>query len=218
MPEKTDWQHLRESSFLIDGPAGKLELLCNGVSDTARGLALICHPHPLFAGTLSNKVVFTLARVLRDSGFIAVRFNFRGVGASEGTHDDGVGEIEDARAVLAWIKEHNPTLPVVLGGFSFGAAIATKLAQTDPCKLLVLIAPPVPRWGTHTVHQLPCSTCIVQADDDELVDVQLAKQWFNALQAPRKKIVEFAEGGHFFHSSLPALRSSVETCINELLD
>jgi len=111
-------------THLLEGPAGKLEALLDVPEDAEpHALALICHPHPLFGGTMHNKVVYRTARALRNSGHVVLRFNFRGVGKSEGRHDLGVGEIEDARATLDWLRGRYPGLPYTLAGFSFGSRL-----------------------------------------------------------------------------------------------
>jgi hypothetical protein len=167
LPE--NWQHARETRLLLRGQAGAIELLINGV-ESPRALALICHPHPLHGGSMDNKVVFTLARACRDSNIIAVRFNFRGVGRSEGVHDDSIGELEDANLVLKKLHATMPDLPVILAGFSFGAAIAAQLAQTVQCVGLLLSAPPVPRYSLDTVSAITAPVLLLQCDDDEVTD------------------------------------------------
>ncbi|MBK8288029.1 MAG: alpha/beta hydrolase [Cellvibrionales bacterium] len=134
-----DWVHARETRFLLSGKAGAIELLVNGVQ-RPRALSLICHPHPLHGGSLDNKVVFTLARACRDSELVAVRFNFRGVGDSAGIYGNGIGELDDAKWLLGRIHSELPDLPIILAGFSFGAAIAAQLAQEIPCAGLLLSA------------------------------------------------------------------------------
>jgi alpha/beta superfamily hydrolase len=132
---------------LIDGPAGRLEAR---VEDPAPGsgprvVGVVCHPHPLFGGTLQNKVVHTLARTLQELAAPTVRFNFRGVGASEGVHDDGRGEVDDALAVIAWARARWECEPLWLAGFSFGAAVALHACATARPAALVTVAPPVKR-------------------------------------------------------------------------
>lgn len=113
--------------MFIDGPCGQLEALYLDVAD-ARGAVLICHPNPVQGGTMLNKVVSTLQRTARDAGYVTLRFNYRGVGQSAGSHDMGAGEVADAEAVAAWLREQHPELPLVLMGFSFGGFVATSLA------------------------------------------------------------------------------------------
>ena len=211
-----DWQHARETRILLRGQAGAIELLVNGV-ESPRALALICHPHPLHGGSMENKVVFTLARACRDSNIIAVRFNFRGVGSSEGVHDDGMGELDDANAILKKLHSALPDLPVILAGFSFGAAIAAQLAQTVPCAGLVLSAPPVPRYGLDNIASVNAPILLLQCNDDEVTDSAVVYRWFEKLSAPEKTLQCWSQGGHFFHGMLPELKTAVEKFLSGLL-
>ncbi len=201
-----NWQHARESRMLLHGQVGAIELLINGV-EKPHALALICHPHPLHGGSMDNKVVFTLARACRDSNIIAVRFNFRGVGRSEGVHDDGVGELEDACTILAKLFAD---LPVIIAGFSFGAAIAVRLAQTVRCAGLLLSAPPVPRYGLDDIAVVNVPVLLLQCDNDEVTESLVVYGWFEKLSAPEKTLQRWPQGGHFFHGMLPELKTEVE--------
>jgi len=212
LPE--NWQHTRETRMLLRGQAGAIELLVNGLEkhgvEKPRALALICPPHPLHGGSMDNKVVFTLARACRDSNIIAVRLNFRGVGRSEGMHDDGVGELQDADAILKKIHAVVPDLPVVLAGFSFGAAIAAQLAQTAQCAGLLLSAPPVPRYGLNNIVAVNAPVLLLQCDDDEVTDSAAVYHWFEKLSASGKVVQRWPQGGHFFHGMLPDLKTATE--------
>ena len=142
---------------------------------------MCCHPHPLFGGSLTNKVVHTLARRCSAAGAVAVRFNFRGVGASTGVHDEGRGELEDLRSVVQWAQRQWPQLPLWLGGFSFGAWMALQ-AQADLApNLLITIAPPVGRWDFSAVRAPQGPWLCVQGDRDELVDAVAVAAWAVAL-------------------------------------
>ena len=207
LPE--NWQHARETRLLLRGQVGAIELLVNGV-EKPRALALICHPHSLHGGSMDNKVVFTLARAFRDSNIIAVRFNFRGVGRSEGVHDDGLGELEDANAVLKKIHAVLPDFPVILAGFSFGAAIAAQLAQTVQCAGLLLSAPPVPRYGLDNIVTVNAPVLLLQCDDDEVTESAAVYYWFEKLSASEKILQRWPQGGHFFHGMLPDLKAAAE--------
>ena len=140
---------MRETPVVIDGPVGQLEALYLDI-EQPRGIALICHPNPVQGGTMLNKVVSTLQRTARDAGLVTLRFNYRGVGASAGTHDMGTGEVDDAQAVAQWLREKYPQLPLTLFGFSFGGFVAASLggrleAQGQPVKHLFMVAPAVMR-------------------------------------------------------------------------
>ena len=208
-----NWQNASETRMLLYGAVGAIELLINGV-EKPHALALICHPHPLHGGSMDNKVVFTLARACRDSNMIAVRFNFRGVGYSEGIHDDGIGELGDACVILAKLLTD---LPVILAGFSFGAAIATQLAQTVHCAGLLLSAPPVPRYGLDSIATVNVPVLLLQCDDDEVTDSLEVYYWFERLSAPKKTLRRWPQGGHFFHGMLAELKIEVEEFLSNLL-
>lgn len=191
---------------LIAGPGGSLETLLEVPVDVEpRGLAVVCHPHPLYGGALTNKVAHTLARVACDLGLAALRFNFRGVGKSEGEFDHGVGEVADAAAALANARPDYPG-SLLLAGFSFGGAIAMELArQTEP-NWLVTVAPAVDRierlesWRAPTVPWL-----LVQGDADELVSVARTIDFVNELEpGPELTVLEGVD--HFFHGKLARLR------------
>jgi uncharacterized protein len=191
----------------IVGPAGALETLIESPRSTPRGIAVLCHPHPLQQGTMHNKVVTTLARTFTRLGAVAVRFNFRGVGASAGAHADGIGERDDAVAVARWSRTQWPDLPLYLGGFSFGAAVALSVAAELALSGLVTVAPAVKRVGAG--FRLPeCPWLLVQGDKDEIVDAQEVLAWARGLPTPPTLAV-LAGVGHFFHSRLRELDKAV---------
>ena len=136
---------VRSERATVPGPAGRLEAAIDSVDTPARAIAVVCHPHPLQQGTMQNKVVTTIARAFAQLGAQVLRFNFRGVGASEGSYADGIGERADALAAIAWSRERCPGLDLYLGGFSFGAAIALGIAAEAGASGLVTIAPPLDR-------------------------------------------------------------------------
>jgi uncharacterized protein len=187
--------------FTVDGPAGPLDVVCNVPDVELAGVALIAHPHPLQGGTLDNKVVQTLAKAFFALGYAAVRFNFRGVGGSAGTFDDGIGETDDALAVLANAKAKlGDALPVVLAGFSFGSFVQTRVAQALEAQRLVLIAPAVRRFA---VEQVPADSIVVHGEEDDVVPLADVLAWARPQQLP---IVVFPGCGHFFHGRLPQLQ------------
>jgi uncharacterized protein len=191
----------------IAGPAGVLELALNRPEGGARGIALIAHPHSLQGGTMDNKVVQTLARTFVALGYLSVRLNFRGVGASEGKFDDGVGETSDALAALRSAREQiadGAQLPVVLAGFSFGSYVQTRVAHEldahTTVERIVLIAPAIRRFP---VAQVPADTIVVHGDEDDVVALADVLAWARPQQLP---IVVFPGCGHFFHGRLPQLQ------------
>ena len=151
-------------ALTLDGPAGRIEaLLDTPPGPLAPAVGVVCHPHPQHQGTMLNKVVHTLSRALNDLGIPAVRFNFRGVGASEGAYADGVGETEDVLAVAAWAQRRFPGTALWLAGFSFGAAVAIRAAVASPCRQLISVAPPVARMASLLGAAVPaCPWLLVQ--------------------------------------------------------
>lgn len=195
---------------VIPGPAGALEAL----AETPAGFggarcAVICHPHPLYGGTMDNKVVTITARALQESGIATVRFNFRGVGASEGGFDDGRGETEDALAVADWAVRRWPAARLSVAGFSFGAYVAFQLASRRPVERLYTIAPPVRRFDFAAQPAPRVPWVVIQGDRDELVDVGAVLAWTRSVvPPPTVVVVEGAE--HFFHGRLNELRTAVQ--------
>jgi uncharacterized protein len=198
------------STVAIAGPAGRLEALVEEPAAPARLAAVVCHPHPLFGGTLHNKVVHTVARALRAGGAASVRFNFRGVGASEGAHDAGAGETEDALAAVRWARERWPGLGLVLAGFSFGAVIAIRAAATARPDWLVTVAPAVDRLDVDRAALPECPWLIVQGEADEVVAPDAVRHW-QARWAPRARLRMLAGVGHFFHGRLHELQDCIRT-------
>ena len=184
----------------IAGPAGTLEVAFNVPEGALRGIALIAHPHPLQGGTLDNKVVQTLAKTFAALGYAAVRFNFRGVGLSEGQFDDGIGETDDALAALAAAKLEFGELPVALAGFSFGSYVQTRVAHVITAERLVLIGPAVKRFPIEVV---PPDTIVIHGEEDDVVALADVLAWARPQQLP---IVVFPGCGHFFHGRLPQLQ------------
>jgi alpha/beta superfamily hydrolase len=193
--------------LVIDGPAGALEVVVNA-SDSAppRGIALVAHPHPLQGGTLDNKVAQTLAKTFFALGYVSTRFNFRGVGRSEGSFDDGKGETDDARAALAYAQHRfgaNAPLPVVLAGFSFGTFVQVRLSADVAAERLVLIAPAVQRIGAAAVA---ADTIVIHGEEDDVVPLADVLAWARPLALP---LTVFPGCGHFFHGRLPQLQSVI---------
>jgi alpha/beta superfamily hydrolase len=184
----------------IAGPAGALEVALNVPEGSVRGIALVAHPHPLQGGTLDNKVVQTLAKTFAALGYAAARFNFRGVGKSEGQFDDGIGETDDALAALAAAKLEFGELPVVLAGFSFGSYVQTRVAHAIAAERLVLIGPAEKRFP---IEAVPPDTIVIHGEEDDVVALADVLAWARPQQLP---IIVFPGCGHFFHGRLPQLQ------------
>ncbi|MCY1175442.1 Thioesterase domain protein [compost metagenome] len=203
---------IRETPVFIDGPVGQLEALYLDVTD-ARGIVLLCHPNPVQGGTMTNKVVSMLQRTARDAGYITLRFNYRGVGASAGSHDMGSGEVDDAEAAAAWLLEKHPQLPLTLFGFSFGGFVAASLAgrlerQGIPVPRLFMVAPAVMRMTADNPLPEAGELAVIQPDADEVVPPQAVYDWSASLARPHE-LLKVAECGHFFHGKLTDLKDLV---------
>jgi alpha/beta superfamily hydrolase len=200
----------RIESHLIEGPAGKLEALLEEPEGAApREACLICHPHPLFGGTMHNKVVYRIARGMRRAGAVVLRFNFRGVGRSEGVHDEGHGEMEDARASLAFLRERYPDLSYSMAGFSFGSRIVMKLGCRlgDP-KRLIAVGFPTQRGKFDYLATCGVPKYFVHSMIDEhgpKEELEAAFQWF----AGPKKLQFIEAGDHFFAGALDNLEEAI---------
>lgn len=194
--------------LLQDGSAGRLEIAIDRPADAALGVAVIAHPHPLHGGTLSNKVVQTLARACVMAGWTAVRFNFRGVGRSEGVYDEGRGELDDLLAVVA---EQAPEGPLCLAGFSFGAFVTSHAAErvqsTRDLQRLVLVGTAASRFSVAEVAaELHGRTLVIHGEQDDTVPLASVLDWARPQVLP---VLVVPGGGHFFHGQLPLLRDLV---------
>ena len=216
MADSDAWQAGQSTRLTLKGPAGDLEAWLETPAEFAQpdGMALICHPHPQFGGSMTNKVVHSLARSALGTGLAAVRFNFRGVGGSEGEYADGLGETEDALAVLAWMRAQQPEAQIVLAGFSFGAAVALRVSAQQPAAQLVTIAPPL-KYFEGTSIPVPLSPwLVVHGDADDVVDCAETQASFEAAGLTPEHHV-LAEAGHFFHGRLHDLRDIVTPCLKQ---
>ena len=194
----------------IDGPAGSLEVLFTQPEGTpAKALALICHPHPQFGGTMDNKVVQTLAKAFLELGCATMRFNFRGVGNSAGVFDDGIGETEDAAAALAWARAQLPSpTPLIAAGFSFGCFVQTLLLPRSQPQQLVLVGPAVNRFK---IPEVAKDTIIIHGEEDDVVPLADVMNWARPQGLP---ITVFPGAGHFFHGRLTELKTVIKRNIS----
>jgi alpha/beta superfamily hydrolase len=194
--------------FSLPGAAGALECALDLPEATPRGIALIGHPHPLFGGTMDNKVVHTLARAFVALGYVAVRMNFRGVGASEGVYDEGVGETDDMAQLLAHLRAQYPDLPFALAGFSFGTFVQTQLQkrleeQGTPAERLVLVGSAPGKWPLPGV---PADTILIHGEFDETIPLANVLEWARPQDLP---IIVVPGADHFFGRKLHHIKNHV---------
>jgi len=198
---------------LITGPAGRQELLSaypNGqCPNPGEPVVIISHPHPLYGGSLTNKVVHILARGVEDLGMASVRYNFRGIGESEGEFDDGRGETADLLSIVDWVRNRHPDSPVWLAGFSFGAYITVNAYQAAGAERIILVAPPVTLYDLSLVTQIAVPCAILQGGQDEVIDAGAVSDWVDQL-VPRPDYHWIESAGHFFHGQLSVVRDFVK--------
>jgi uncharacterized protein len=199
----------RIESVFIPGPAGRLEALLEEPEDEApREAALVCHPHPQHGGTMHNKVVYRIAKGLRQAGAVVLRFNYRGVNLSEGVYDRGEGELEDARAALAYLRERYPNLPFTLAGFSFGSRVALRLAceGVGARQVIAVGFPTSYDWTFLQTCTIP--RVFIQSTHDEYGPLNDWLPMFESLPEPKQKILIEAKD-HFFVDALEKLEEEI---------
>jgi alpha/beta superfamily hydrolase len=209
-----------DTPLFLAGPAGRIEAVLDAPEPDAPArpvLAIVCHPLPTEGGTMHNKVVTMTARALRECGVTTLRFNFRGVGQSEGRFDDGAGELDDLRAVVAWARAEHPGQALWLAGFSFGAWVSLRLASELGAAAVISIAPPVGRsWDFASIPLPAVPWLVIQGDADEIVDPPAVYRWLESL--PRQPVlVRMPDTSHFFHRKLMDLRGAVKNGVRDWL-
>jgi alpha/beta superfamily hydrolase len=200
------------TALMLSGPAGLLELAVDPPEAEVAPLPLtvvLCHPLSTEGGSLSNKVVTMAARSLRELGATTVRFNFRGVGKSEGVFDHGNGERDDLLAVVAWVSEQRPGDALWLAGFSFGAYVSLRATSEIQPDALISIAPPAGRWDFDSIVLPTCPWLVIQGDEDEIVDPQAVYDWIDTLKQ-KPELVRMPGTSHFFHRKLIDLRGALQ--------
>jgi alpha/beta superfamily hydrolase len=199
----------RTERRVIAGPVGEIECALDAPAGTPRGLALVCHPHPLHGGTMDNKVVQTLARAAVQCGWASVRFNFRGIGGSAGQWDEGRGEVDDALAVLQTLRA--PGQRLLLAGFSFGAyvasQVATQLAPDQAAERIVLVGPAVQSFK---VAAVAAGSLVIHGEHDDVVPLAAVLDWARPQALP---VTVVPGAGHFFHGQLPLLKQLVAAAL-----
>ncbi len=187
----------------IPGPVGNIETDIHDPGGSRRGIALIAHPNPVQGGTKDNKVVTTLARTFTGLGYVAVRPNFRGVGASEGMHDKGIGETDDLIAVAEYAMARFDSRTLLLAGFSFGCFVQTRVAKRVACERMVLVGPAVNRFAAESV---PENTLVIHGEHDDVVPLAAVLDWARPQNLP---VIVVPGGEHFFHGRLHLLSQIV---------
>jgi hypothetical protein len=213
-------------SLFLEGPAGRLEALLNAGTESATHAAVVCHPHPLFGGTLHNKVVFHTMKALNSFGFPVLRFNFRGTGLSHGEHDQGKGEMEDVRTALDWLDAEFH-LPLIFAGFSFGAAVGLRAASSDArVKALIGVGTPVAPVAAETEAPRVYTFDFLRNCAKPKLFVSGARDQFGprakleelvAFIPEPKKLVVIEGADHFFEGRLRELREAIETWVREAI-
>ena len=196
--------------FYLTGLAGKMECLLDLPEDAPRGIALVAHPHPLYGGTMENKVAQTLARTFVSLGYATARFNFRGVGESEGEHDRGHGEVDDMQVMLDHMREQYPGLPVALSGFSFGTFVQAQLharlaaeGKGEAIERMVLVGTAAGKWPMPAV---PEDTILIHGEQDDTITLQMVFDWARPLEIP---VIVIPGADHFFHRRLNPIKNLV---------
>jgi len=194
--------------FYLTGHAGKMECLLDLPESAPRGIALVAHPHPLYGGTMENKVAQTLARTFVALGYATARFNFRGVGASEGVHDGGRGEVDDMDIMYAHMREQFPGLPVALSGFSFGTFVQAQfqqrlIAEGRPAERLVLVGTAAGKWP---MPEVPQDTILIHGELDDTITLTQVFDWARPLDLP---VIVIPGADHFFHRKLGHIKNLV---------
>lgn len=190
---------------MIPGPAGNIEAVVHYPKEQKPAIAIVCHPHPLFDGTMHNKVVTTLVKTFNELGMTAIRFNFRGIGKSDGKYDNTIGETDDLIAVINWAQENFPNSDLYLSGFSFGSFVAAKVVNQFDVKKLILIAPPVHDFNFTALPEFHCPWVVVQGDADEVVPADQVFAWVHS-RKHQPELITMHGVGHFFHGKLVDLR------------
>lgn len=217
------WQDVKagEHRTQFQGEVGAIEAIVHIPQDFAnseiKAIAVCCHPHPLYEGSMSNKVVHTLAKVMTKLGMVAVRFNFRGVGMSEGEHDNTVGETRDLVAICRVLKEQFPDAQVWLSGFSFGSYVSANAAAEVGAAQLISVSPPVEHYDFSAISDPGCPWLVLMGEVDEVVSPQAVFNWL-AESPERYTVLRFPETGHFYHGKLVKMMDLLTSHFEPLVD
>lgn len=198
-----EFNNKNTATTFVKGEAGDIEVVItqpNILSDSTP-ITVISHPHPLYGGSMTNKVVSILAKSFTELDAITVRFNFRGVGKSEGKYDDGIGEAEDLQIIVDGLKKWRPQAPILLAGFSFGAYVTARAQANIKPKKLLLVAPPVSMYPFDELAEIEAPWVVIQGGQDEVIDAGAVKNWVSE-RANKPKLIWLEDSGHFFHGKL----------------
>lgn len=187
----------------ITGLAGEMEVVITRPEELIEStpIVVISHPHPLYGGSMSNKVVHILAKSFAQLNAMTVRFNFRGVGKSEGQYNDGIGEAEDLQALVNALKSARPHAAIWLAGFSFGSYVTARAQAAIQAEKIVLVAPPVSMYPFNELEEINCPWIVIQGGQDEVIDAEAVKNWVSQ-RANQPQLIWMEEAGHFFHGKL----------------
>jgi len=222
MPASPSWPYVfpaePSTPLSLPGGAGNIEAVASvpDAKSARQGTVIVCHPNPVQGGTMHNKVVTMVERSVRELGLATVIFNFRGVGASEGEHDQGVGESEDVVAIAEWVQRVRPNDALWLAGFSFGAYVTARAAPQLPVRQMISVAPPIGRWDFNVLASPLCPWLVVQGEADEVVDPEGVYAWVAAQPEP-PTLVRMPDTGHFFHRRLMDLRGAIKHVVQDWL-
>ena len=198
------------ATTFIDGEAGEIEVLITLPDELTEStpIAVISHPHPLYGGTMTNKVVHILAKSFSELNAITVRFNFRGVGKSEGKYDEGIGEARDLQVLVSKLKQWRPNAPIWLAGFSFGAYVTARAHKAIQPEKLLLVAPPVSMYPFDDLDEIKVPWFVIQGGQDEVIDANAVKDWVNKC-SEQPQLIWMEEASHFFHGKLIEIKDSL---------
>lgn len=206
---------LSSQSLFLQGEEGQLEVVVEYPKERPRPdlhIAIVCHPHPLHGGTMNNKVVTTTCRAFHELGFISIRFNYRGVGQSQGSYGETMGELADLNTITDWVLFHQHNIKLCLAGFSFGSHVAARAANSRNLVHLISIAPPVNHFDFSTIKEPKCNWLIIQGEQDEIVPTNEVIAWTKTKPVD---LVLIENAGHFFHGKLTELRHIICRKLNK---
>ena len=198
------------ATILLTGKAGDMEVLITRPETITKStpITIISHPHSLYGGSMTNKVVHILAKSFSELGAITVRFNFRGVGKSEGVYDQGIGEAEDLQALVSELRKWRSQAPVWLAGFSFGAYVTTRAQETIKAEKLLLVAPPVSMYPFDEIAEINIPWIVIQGGQDEVIDAMVVKTWVSE-RPNQPQLIWMEDASHFFHGKLNEVKESL---------